>query len=158
MTKPRLYQVHIFLRDEFAKAAARKESVRGMEPLMEVLTRHNAVIAQSRLDEFTEFKERIENLPVGKESSEMVQKLYALTKTALDDPRKRKMFAREYTIKMNGKLMFSGSAADALIADLAKLGDGPILTSGEVALPGKPAHKVAPVRKTYLPRHHPGTT
>jgi hypothetical protein len=157
MSKPGLYQVHIFLREDFARAAARKEKAPGMEALAEVLARHNAELAHSRLEEFTRFVEKIERLPEGKESSDFVSKLYAMTKTALANPEKRDLFAREYTVEMNGKLMFSGDAADALIADLKKLGDSGILTSGKAAIPGKPLHDVPPVRKTYLPRHHPGT-
>ncbi len=155
MAKPRPYQVRVFLKQEFAEAVNRKSIPPEMKPLMEVLAKHNAKLDHTRLQEFSDFVKIVEEHPEI-QTKGTVQKLYDLTKNSLANPEKRSYFAREFTLSVNGKMMFTGPAADALIADLKTLGDGPILTSGKVFRPGK--SKDAPtVRKSYLPKHHPGT-
>lgn len=155
MTKPRPYQIRLFLREDFAAAAARQETPQGLKPLFDVLARHHAALSHTQLEEFESFVKIVEEHPeIANKGT--TKKLYALTKASLATPEKRREFAREFTVSIEGRLMFTGRQADALIADLRALGDGPILTSGTVFRPGQ-AKKATPVHKTYLPRRHPGT-
>ena len=155
MTKPRPYQVRIFLKEEFAEAVSRKSIPAEMKPLMDVLARHNATIDHNQLEEFTAFVKAIEAHPEVLNQGSL-KKLFDLTKNSLANPEKRSYFAREFTLNVNGKVMLVGHQADALIADLRKLADGDILTSGKAFRPGQDK-AVATVRKSYFPKRHPGT-
>jgi hypothetical protein len=156
MPNPSPYQVRIFLRQEFAEAVSCGTTPKEIQPLMDILAKHEASIDHNQFDEFTAFVKRAEaglETPIPKEQ---VQALLALTKASLANEEKRSYFAREFTLSMKGKSMFTGNEADALIADLETLGDGPIITSGKGFVPGK-SYAVPPVRKSYKPKHHPGT-
>lgn len=150
------YQVRIFLKQEFAEAVSRHEKPKEIQPLMDILSRHNAIIDHNQLEEFTAFIKDAEAGRQTKIPQEQVQALLTLTKASLANEEKRGYFAREFTLSIGGKSMFTGKEADALIADLQTLGDGPIITSGKGFVPGK-NYVVPPVRKSYKPRRHPGT-
>lgn len=178
------YQVRIFLKEEFAKAvrqriadeAALKTGAKvkveylpeGIKPLTRILEKHDAKIDHNQFDEFRNFVVNalddwengpileIENAAPG-EQKEHDRKLAILTTTSLLTDEKRPFFKREFTLAMNGKTTFTGNEADALIADLETLGDGPVLTGGTVFIPNRPSRDVGPVRKSFVPMRHPGT-
>lgn len=157
MTKPRPFQVHIFLRAEFAAAVAGHGPLpEAMKPLMEVLERHHAVLDHTRAEEFNDFIRALDTYPEIKERGGPARRLYDLAKAALENPLKRDTYTREFALSMESRLVFTGHQADALIADLRALEGGAILTNGRVFHEGK-MRKSAPVRKVYIPRHHPGS-
>lgn len=155
MTKPRPYQLRIFLNEEFADAARHHKTTAGLEPLLAVLKKHHAALDHNQLDEFTEFLATMDAHPeiplrgAGK-------RLYDLTKGALANPEKCSYFAREFTISVGGKMTFVGHDTDALVEDLKKLGSKTVLTRGKAFREGK-VRNVSPVRKVYIPKRHPGT-
>ncbi len=161
MSEERPYQVRIFLKKEFAEAVSRHETPKEIKPLMDILERHNASLDHNQLEEFSKFvawaDENLDKTPFpDPDKKEQMQKLLTLTKNSLANEEKRSYFAREFTLSVGNKSVFKGSEADALIADLEKLGDGPVITSGKGFVPGK-SYDVPPVRKSFVPKRHPGT-
>lgn len=155
------YQVRIFLKQEFAEAVSRHETPAEIKPLMDILARHDAEIDHNQFDEFSGFIKwadaNLENTPFPDEDKkQQMRNLLALTKNSLANEEKASYFKREFTLSINGKSQFNGAEADALIEDLKTLGDGPLLTSGKGFVPGK-SYEVASVRKSYVPKRHPGT-
>ena len=160
MSDQKPYQVRIFLREEFAEAVSRGAAPKEVQPLLDVLAKHNASLDHNQFDEFSTFVRQAETNPDAitfpTSDKEQIQKLLALTKASLANEEKRNYFKREFTLSIGDKSMFTGKEADALIADLEKLGDGPIITSGKGFVPGK-NYVVPPVRKSFKPKRHPGT-
>jgi len=152
--KPRPYQIHIFLSDEFAAVAARHETIPEMKPLLDVLEKHNAAIVQSRLQQFSRYVESVKKHPEILRH-EQAKKLYELTTASLANAEKRGYFARDFEVSMNNKMSFTGNEANALLADLRKLGRDSILTPGKAFRPGH-EKRVRPARKVYIPKKHPG--
>jgi len=153
--KPRLYQVRIFLRQEFADAVNRGQTPKEIQPLLDILAHHKARIDHNQFNEFTDYVNNWKTADVPFPASER-EALRDLTKKSLADPEKRSWFKREFTLSIEGVTMLDGDKADKLIADLQTLGDGAILIKGKAFAHG-PGREVTPVRKTYVPRHHPGT-
>jgi len=149
-----LYQVRIFLKKEFAEAVSRGITPKEMQPLLDILAKHGAVIDHNQLEEFSQFVIDAEAGRKTKIPADQVAGVLALTKKSLTNPEKRSYFAREFTLSMGGKDLLYGTAGDALITDLKTLGDGPILTSGKAFAHGK-GWDVEPVRKSFLPKKHP---
>jgi len=161
MTNKRPYQVRIFLKQEFADAVSGHTTPKEMKPLMDILKRHNASLDHNQFEEFSKFVTWAEaNLDKTKFDSEdqkqQMKGLLALTKNSLANEEKRSYFAREFTLSVGKKSLFTGAEADALIADLKTLGDDAIITPGKGFVPGK-SYAVPAVRKSYVPKRHPGT-
>lgn len=157
----REYQVRIFLKEEFAKAVKDKRNPEAMQPLMDVLAKHNASLDHNQFEEFSTFVAWAEkNLDTTKfpdeDKKQQMKNLLALTKNALANPEKQSYFKREFTLSIGDKSLFTGAEADALIADLEKLGDDAIIVGGKGFVPGK-SYDVPAVRKSYKPKRHPGT-
>lgn len=155
------YQVRIFLKQEFADAVNGDKAPEEVRPLLDILAKHGASIDHNQFDEFTKFVTWAEaNLDKtvfpDEDKKQQMKNLLTLTKNSLANEEKASYFRREFTLSMGGKSQFSGPEADALIADLQALGDGPIITSGKGFVPGK-SYDVPPVRKSFVPRRHPGT-
>ncbi len=155
------YQVRIFLREEFANAVNADKSPDEIKPLMDILARHDATIDHNQFDEFSKFvkwaEANVDTAPFPDEDKrQQAKNLLNLTKNSLANEEKASYFRREFTLSIGGKSQFSGPEADALIADLQGLGDGAIITSGKGFVPGK-SYDVPPVRKSFVPRRHPGT-
>ena len=149
------FQLRIFLKEEFARAAARHEQAEGLKPLQDVLKKHGASLDHNQFDEFSEFVENIKAHPSAL-AHEQTRKLLELTEKALANPEKVSYFKREFTVSLNGRERLSGNEADALMADLAAL-EGKVLTAGK-AFNGA-GQPVPAVRKSYYPKNnrHPGT-
>ena len=157
MSDQKPYQVRIFLREEFAEAVSHGAAPKEVQPLFDVLAKHDASLDHNQFDEFSTFVKNAEaGLEIKAFPKEHIPAMLALTKASLANEEKRAYFKREFTLSIGGKSMFTGSEADALIADLEKLGDGPIITSGKGFVPGK-NYGVPPVRKSFKPKRHPGT-
>jgi hypothetical protein len=155
------YQVRIFLKKEFAEAVARGTTPAEVQPLMDILAKHGAEIDHNQFDEFTKFvkwaEANLDKTPFPDEDKkQQMHNLLSLTKNSLANDEKVSYFKREFTLSIKGKSQFNGPEADALIEDLKTLGDGPIITGGKGFVPGK-SYEVAPVRKSFLPKRHPGT-
>ena len=159
MSNDRPYQVRIFLRKEFADAVNKGITPKEIQPLIDAMDRHGAAIDHNQFEEFSKFVQWADASLAKMQPSEQkdhFEKLANLTRGSLADEEKQSYFKREYTLRIGPKSQFNGPEADALIADLEKLGDGPIITSGKGFVPGK-SYEVAPVRKSYVPKRHPGT-
>jgi hypothetical protein len=161
MSNEKPYQVRIFLKEEFADAVNRDAPPPEVKPLMDILAKHDASIDHNQFDEFSKFVKWAEaNVDThafpSEDKKDEAKKLLALTKNSLANEEKASYFKREFTLSIKGKSQFSGAEADALIEDLKTLGDGAILTSGKGFVPGK-SYDVEPVRKSYVPKRHPGT-
>lgn len=161
MSSEQPYQVRIFLKDAFAKAVNDGKTPAEVQPLMDILARHGASIDHNQFEEFSNFVTWAEqNLDKAQFPSEdkkqQMKNLLTLTKGSLANEEKAGYFRREFTLSIGGKSQFTGGEADALIADLQTLGDGPIIESGKGFVPGK-SYDVPPVRKSYVPKRHPGT-
>lgn len=175
MTTERPYQVRIFLKQEFAEAVnnyprpkekdahfdLREALPEAAKPLKDILEKHGAGIDHNQFEEFSSFvgwmDANFDKMRFADEDKkQQMQRLVTLTKGSLADAEKCSYFKREFTLSMGGKSQFSGSEADALIADLNKLGDDKIITSGMGFVPGK-SYAADPVRKSYVPGRHPGT-
>jgi hypothetical protein len=155
------YQVRIFLKQEFAEAVNAGRQPEEIKPLMDILGRHNASIDHNQFEEFSKFVKWAEaNIDThqfpDEDKKQQTKNLLTLTKNSLANEEKVSYFRREFTLNVGGKSQFSGPEADALIADLQSLGDGAIITSGKGFVPGK-SYEVPPVRKSFLPKRHPGT-
>jgi hypothetical protein len=155
------YQVRIFLKKEFAEAVTRDAPPAEVKPLLDILARHDASIDHNQFDEFSKFvtwaEANLEKTPFADEDKkQQMRNLLTLTKGSLANEEKASYFKREFTLSIKGKSQFDGAEADALIEDLKTLGDGPIITSGKGFVPGK-SYEVPPVRKSFLPKRHPGT-
>lgn len=155
------YQVRIFLKKEFAEAVSRDAAPAEVRPLMDILAKHDATIDHNQFDEFTKFvnwaEANLDKTPFpDPDKQQMMKNLLALTKGSLANEEKVSYFKREFTLSIKGKSQFSGAEADALIEDLKTLGDGPIITGGKGFVPGK-EYEVPAVRKSFLPKRHPGT-
>lgn len=155
------YQVRIFLKKEFADAVNGDNAPDEIKPLMDILARHDATIDHNQFEEFSKFvawaEKDLEKTPFADEDKkQQMRNLLTLTKGSLANEEKVSYFRREFTLSIGGKSQFSGAEADALIADLQTLGDGPVITSGKGFVPGK-SYEVPPVRKSFLPKRHPGT-
>jgi hypothetical protein len=155
------YQVRIFLKKEFAEAVNADKAPEEIQPLMDILARHNASIDHNQFEEFSKFVTHAERTldltkPAENDKQQQMINLLTLTKNSLANEEKASYFKREFTLAIGGKSQFSGPEADALIADLQKLGDGAIIESGKGFVPGK-SYDVPPVRKSFVPKRHPGT-
>lgn len=161
MEKKRPYQVRIFLRQEFADAVKNKQMRDELQPLAEVLMKHDARIDHNQFDEFSDFLVKADakmaaNDFASAQEKDYTQKLATLTRNSLANEEKQSYFKREFTLSMKGKTLFDGAEADALIGDLEKLGTDSLLTAGKGFVPGK-SYDVPAVRKSYVPLRHPGT-
>ena len=115
------YQVRIDLNDRFAQAARQSPDDPALGPLIEVLTRHHAVL-KCQYDAFAGYVAEAEahgteNYP-----------LYAWTKATIEDPAKEAKYIKSFTLYVGGEEVYARDKADALEADLNPLVGGDIVT------------------------------
>jgi len=115
------YQLRIYLNDELAEMAQSDRNNPALEPLTEVLKRHDAVLI-SQFDAFENYvaeaeREGPENFP-----------LYKWTKATVDDPVKCAKHIRAFAMHVSGNEVYAKEKADTLEADLRPLVGGEVVT------------------------------
>jgi len=154
MNNERPYQVRIFLKQEFAEAVSSGKTPKEIQPLLDILAKHDASIDHNQFEEFSNYVKNWKTADVPFPDDQR-KPLRDLTEKSLADPEKSSFFKREFTLRIAGETLFSGDKADALIADLQTLGDSSILTQGKAFAHGN-GREVTPVRKSFVPKNHPG--
>ena len=115
------YQVRINLADEAAAAARSGTDNPGLEPLNEVLDKHNAVL-KCQYDTFAGYCAEAEQCGIEN------YRLYAWTKATIDNPAKMAKYIKTFTIYVDDEEVYARNKADALEQDSELLVGGPIVT------------------------------
>lgn len=133
------FQVRINLDDERAEMARSNPGDRNLEPLDEILKRHNATL-KCQYDAFAGYVSQAET--EGKEK----YPLYAWTKATIEDPAKKAKYLKAFTLYVDGEEVYDKEKADPLEADLR-----PLLDKGVIASLSKhdtnPANNPQPPKK-----------
>ena len=122
MDEKLLYQIRIYLNDDYADLARRDPNNAALKPLADVLHKHNAAMT-SVFDAFSGYVSEAEKHGVEKFP------LYKWTKAAVDDPAKKAKHTKIFTLYVKGDEVYAKELADALEADLQPLTGGEIVTS-----------------------------
>ncbi|MCY4488612.1 MAG: hypothetical protein OXF11_16080 [Deltaproteobacteria bacterium] len=122
MTEAWQYQLRLNLADEFAEAARRGGGDPGINPLGDILDRHNATL-KCQYDAFAGYCAEAERQGVDK------YPLYAWTRATIEDPAKKARYIKSFTIYVDGDEVYSKAKADALEADLQALVGGAVVTA-----------------------------
>ena len=114
------YQLRVYFTDDLAKMARTDRSNPALQPLTEVLSRHDAALV-SQFDAFQNYvaeaeREGPENYP-----------LYKWTKATVDNPAQRAKHIKTFALHIAGQEVYPKAAADALEADLQPLVGGPLV-------------------------------
>ena len=115
------YQVRVNLADEVAEQARRDPTDPVLEPLAEVLARHNATL-KCQYDAFAGYVAEAERH--GVES----YPLYKWTKATIEDPAKQAKYVKAFTLYVDGDEVYAKDKADALEAELQPLVGGALIT------------------------------
>ena len=115
------YQIRIYLGDEFAEMARSNPDDPAIKPLVDILSKHNAIM-KCQFDAFTGYvteseKYGTENYP-----------LYEWTKATIEDPGKQAKYIKSFTIYVDGDEVYAKEKADALESDLRPLIGGELVT------------------------------
>ena len=121
-TGRRRYQLRVNLTDEAADAARGGHGHPCLEPLNDILARHNAVL-QCQYDAFAGYCAEAERRGIDK------YPLYAWTRATIEDPVKRAKYVRSFTLYVDGEEVYDKHKADALEADLESLVGGGAVTA-----------------------------
>ncbi len=122
MTEQWQYQLRLTLADEFAEAARCGGDDPSIEPLTELLVRHNATL-RCQYDAFAGYCAEAEQEGVGK------YPLYAWTRATIEDPAKKAKYLASFTIYVDGEEVYDKARADGLEADLQPLVGGAVVTA-----------------------------
>ena len=115
------YQVRIYFTDAFAEVARSDPGNPLLNPLSNVLERHDAT-AVCQFDAFADYVAEAERQGIGKFP------LYRWTKATIEDPEKKAKHIRSFALHVGGSEIYSKGIADALEADLQPLIGGPLIT------------------------------
>ena len=115
------YQVRIDLADELADVARRNPADPVLEPLPDILRRHNATL-KCQFDAFAGYvaeaeRRGIEGYP-----------LYHWTKATIENPAKKAKYLKSFTLYVDGNEVYDKDKADALESDLQPLVGGKLVT------------------------------
>lgn len=122
MTQEWQYQVRVVLADAAAETARRDAGDPALEPLAEILRRHNAVL-KCQFDAFAGYVAEAERAGTAD------YPLYAWTKATIEDPVKQAKYVKAFTLYVDGEEVYAKAKADALEAELAALAGGPLVTA-----------------------------
>ncbi len=115
------YQLRVYLDDALAELARRDRRAAALQPLTEVLDRHQATLV-SQWDAFEGYVAEAERCgPEG-------YPLYKWTKATVENPEQRAKHVRTFSLHVDGQEVYPKAAADALEADLRPLAGGPVVT------------------------------
>ena len=114
MSEQWLYQVRIYLSDEFAAMTRSDPANPALKPLADVLTKHDAAL-KCQFDAFADYVAEAE-----KEGAEHFP-LYEWTKATIENPVKKAKYLKSFTLQVAGEDLYGKEIADALEADLQPL-------------------------------------
>ena len=114
------YQLRIDLADELADVARRDPGNPALEPLADILAKHDASMT-CQFDAFAGYvaeaeKHGIEGYP-----------LYEWTKATIEDPAKKAKYVKSFTLYVGGREVYPKEEADALESDLQPLLGGALI-------------------------------
>jgi hypothetical protein len=121
MNEQWLYQIRIYLADQFAEMARSDPGNPALRPLVEILAKHGAAL-KCQYDAFADYcaaaeKHGTENYP-----------LYKWTKATIEDPEKKEKYLKSFTLYVAGREVYAKELADALESDLQPLVGGGMIT------------------------------
>jgi len=121
MSEQWLYQIRIYLADQFAEMARSDPGNATLKPLTEILAKHGAAL-KCQYDAFADYcaeaeKHGAENYP-----------LYKWTKATIENPEKKEKYLKSFTLYVAGQEVYAKELADALEADLQPLVGGALIT------------------------------
>ena len=115
------YQVRIDLGEEFAEVARRDPGNPAIEPLANILRKHQATL-KCQFDAFAGYVAEAEKN--GADS----YPLYEWTKATIEDPAKKAKYIKSFTLYVDGNEVYAKDSADALETDLQPLVGGKLVT------------------------------
>jgi len=115
------YQVRVNLADEPAAAARQSPGDPALEPLANILGKHNATL-KCQYDAFAGYVAEAE-----KHGTDQYP-LYEWTKDTIENPAKEAKYIKAFTLYVDGDEVYAKEKADALEADLAPLVGGDLVT------------------------------
>ena len=121
MSHPWRYQLRIDLAEELAKVARRDPDDPALEPLADILRKHDAAL-KCQFDAFADYVAEAERH--GAEA----YPLYRWTKATIEDPAKKAKYLKSFTLYVGGLEVYAKEAADALERDLQPLLGGGLVT------------------------------
>lgn len=115
------YQLRVYLPEALAETARREGAQPALQPLTEILDRHQARLV-GQFDAFEAY--------VAEAEREGVEKypLYRWTKATVLDPKMRAKHSTTFSLHIDGQEVYPKAAADALEADLRPLIGGDLVT------------------------------
>ena len=116
------FQLRVVLVDDVARAVRDGGAHPGLQPLDEILIRHDAVL-RCQYDAFAGYCAEAERHGVDR------YPLYAWTKATIEDPVKKAKYVKSFTLYVDGDEVYDKHKADALEADLQPLVGGPAVTA-----------------------------
>ncbi len=122
MTKELQYQLRISMEPEFARHARQNPEDANLEPLPEILRKHDATL-KCQFDAFADYVaeaeiEGVDGYP-----------LYEWTRATIEDPAKQEKYTKSFTLYVDGDQVYSREKADALMADLGPLVGGSVVAT-----------------------------
>jgi hypothetical protein len=115
------YQIRIYLSDQFAEMARSDPKNPALNPLMDILAKHDAAL-KCQFDAFADYcaeaeKHGTKNYP-----------LYAWTKATIENPAKKEKYTKSFTLYVASQEVYAKDLADALESDLQPLVGGGLIT------------------------------
>ena len=121
MSEPWQYQLRIDLTDEAAALARRSPDDPVLDPLPDILRRHDATL-KSQYDAFAGYVAEAERQGVER------YPLYQWTKDTIENPAKKAKYLKSFTLYVGGDEVYAKEKADALEAELQPLVGGGLIT------------------------------
>jgi hypothetical protein len=115
------HQLRLYLDEEHAEIARCDPGNPALNPLPQVLAKHNATM-KCQFDAFADYVAEAEMHGIGS------YPLYAWTKATIEDPAKKAKHIKAFAIHVEGREVYTKEEADALEADLQPLVDGGSIT------------------------------
>jgi hypothetical protein len=115
------YQIRIYLSDQFAEMARSDPKNPALNPLMDILAKHDAAL-KCQFDAFADYcaeaeKHGTKNYP-----------LYAWTKATIENPAKKEKYTKSFTLYVASQEVYAKDLANALESDLQPLVGGGLIT------------------------------
>jgi hypothetical protein len=121
MSEDWAYQVRVNLADEAAKLARKDLENPGLQPLRDILAKHNARL-RNQLDAFSDY------VAAAEREGQADFPLYRWTKAVIEDPAKIEKHSKAFSIHVGGEEVYGKDVADALEAEIMPLVGGPLVT------------------------------
>ena len=115
------YQLRLYLPDELAELARRHPEAAALQPLRQVLRKHDAVLV-CQFDAFASYVAEAE-----KQGAERFP-LYKWTKAALEDPARRGKHMKAFALRVSDNEVYGRAIAEALEAALQPLVQAGLIT------------------------------